>query len=110
MLAVTVRIALSIESSQRAATRTSRGTRILQLATRMATYGTLQPFQPDDEGIAAYLERAAIYFTANGIVEAKQVPVFLSVVGGKVYALLRDLLAPAKPSSKVRRPSQRGPA
>ena len=101
MLAVTVRIVLSIESTQRAAARTSRGTRILQLATRMATYGTLQPFQPDDEGIAAYLERAAIYFTANGIEETKQVPVFLSVVGGKVYALLRDLLVPAKPSSKT---------
>ena len=67
----------------------------------MATYGTLQPFQPDDEGIAAYLERAAIYFRANGIKEDKQVAVFLSVVGGKIYALLRDLLAPAKPDTKT---------
>ena len=28
-------------------------------------------------------------------------PVFLSVIGGKTYALLRDLLAPAKPQEKT---------
>ena len=74
---------------------------ILQLATRMATFGTLQEYRPDEEGIAAYLERVELYFTANDVAEAKRVPVFLSVVGGKVYSLLRDLLAPAKPDSKT---------
>ena len=33
--------------------------------------------------------------------KTKQVAVFLSVVGGKIYALLRDLLAPAKPDTKT---------
>ena len=74
---------------------------ILQRATRMATFGTLQEYRPDEEGIAAYLERVELYFTANDVAEAKRVPVFLSVVGGKVYSLLRDLLAPAKPDSKT---------
>ena len=41
-----------------------------------------------------------MFFVANSIEEDKQVPVFLSVLGGKVYALLRDLLAPAKLSAK----------
>ena len=68
---------------------------------RIATYGVLQPFQPEDEGISAYLERATIYFRANDIVRDKQVAVFLSVVGEKIYALLRDLLAPDKPDSKT---------
>ena len=40
-----------------------------------------------------------MFFVANGIEKDKQVPVFLSVLGGKVYALLIDL-APAKPSDK----------
>ena len=52
------------------------GARLLQLATRMATatYGNLQEFNPDVEGIAAYLERAEIYFKANDIAESKQEP------------------------------------
>ena len=41
-----------------------------------------------------------MFLVANSIEEDKQVPVILSVLGGKVYALLRDLLAPAKPSDK----------
>jgi len=64
------------------------------------TVGNLQEFRPTDEGIAAYLERVELYFKANDIAERKQVPVFLTVVGGKVYALLRDLLAPEKPDTK----------
>ena len=79
------------------------GARLLQLATRMATatYGNLQKFNPDVEGIAAYLERAEIYFKANDIAESKQVHIFLSVLGGRIYSLLRDLLAPAKPDEKT---------
>jgi len=64
------------------------------------TVGNLQQFCPTEEGIAAYLERVELYFKANDIAERKQVPVFLTVVGGKVYALLRDLLAPEKPDTK----------
>ena len=33
--------------------------------------------------------------------ESKQVAVFLTVAGRKVYALLRDLLAPEKPNTKT---------
>ena len=66
----------------------------------MATFGTLQEFCPDEEGIAAYIERVEVYFKANDIAENKQVPVFLSVVGGRIYSLLRDLLAPEKPDTK----------
>ena len=41
-----------------------------------------------------------LFFVVNSIEEDKQVPVFLSVLEEKLYALLRDLLAPAKPSDK----------
>ena len=38
---------------------------------------------------------------ANGITDdAKKVTVFLTVIRGKAYALLRNLLAPIKPAAK----------
>ena len=38
---------------------------------------------------------------ANGITEdVKKVAVFLTVIGDKAYALLRNLLAPIKPATK----------
>jgi hypothetical protein len=64
------------------------------MATR--TFGQLQEFQPETESIDAYLERVDMYFLANEIPAGKHVPVFLSVVGGKTHALLRDLFAPQK--------------
>ena len=68
----------------------------------MTTFGNLQEFRPGEEGnIIAYIERVELYFRANDIVADKQVPVFLSVVGGRVYSLLRDLQAPDKPDSKT---------
>ena len=65
-----------------------------------STFGSLQEFQPDSESITAYLERTSVYFTANSIDAAKQVPVLLSVIGAKTYSLLRSLTAPDKPQDK----------
>ena len=42
------------------------------------------------------------FFVANGITDqAKKVAVFLTVLGGKAYALLRNLLVPTKPADKA---------
>ena len=70
---------------------------------RMArpTYGQLQEFQPETENVTAYLERMDMYLLANQTPEARQVPVFLSSVGGKTFALLRDLLAPSELKSQT---------
>ena len=65
-----------------------------------STFGQLQEFQPESETIAAYLERASLYFQANSIAEEKQVAVFLSVIGAKNYSLLRCLTAPERPQDK----------
>ena len=72
-----------------------------QLATRMATFGQLQEYRPNDEGIAAYLECVELYSEVNDIAAAKQVAVFLSIVGGRAYLLLRDLLTPEKQQCKT---------
>ena len=68
----------------------------------MATsYGQIQEFCPENESVEAYLERVELYFEANNIAEDRQVAVFLSIIGGKNYAVLRNLLSPTKPSTKM---------
>ena len=51
--------------------------------------------------MSAYLERVDIFFQANGIAEEKQVGIFLSLLGAKIYSLLCDLVAPVKPKEKT---------
>ena len=75
---------------------------ILQLVTRMGSYfGKLEEFQTESETTVAYLERVDLFFAANDIANGKKVPVLLSVVGGKIYSLLCDLFALAKPQEKT---------
>ena len=76
---------------------------VTTLATRMATrtYGQLSEFHPESESITSYVKRARLFFRANDIVEEKQSAVFLSVIGGKTYALLRNLVAPNLPQDKT---------
>ncbi len=62
----------------------------------MATqFGCITEFQPATDAVKAYLEQVNLYFTANEVPEAKQVPILLSSIGAPTYALLRDLLAPS---------------
>ena len=67
----------------------------------MTTFGELKEFVPETEKISVYLERADLYFTANGIGDDKKVPIFLSTVGTRTYHLLRDLFSPDKPQDKT---------
>ena len=66
-----------------------------------ATFGKIEEFQPECESIAAYLERIELFFAANEIAEGRRVPMFLSLIGSRNYSLLRNLLAPQKPSEKT---------
>ena len=43
------------------------------------------------KGLATYM----LFFKASGMSENKQLPVFLSSIGGKNYELLQNLLVPA---------------
>ncbi len=53
-----------------------------------------------DGPLEAYLERVDLYIRANKIANEDRGPVFLSIVGGKTYTLLRDVLAPDTLSDK----------
>ena len=66
-----------------------------------ATLGQVEQFDPQVDDWVLYTERLEQFFVANGITDdAKKVAVLLTVIGGKAYALLRNLLAPTKPAGK----------
>ena len=62
-------------------------------------FGQLEEFNPRTDSWQAYVERANLYFQANGISKEKQLPVFLSSIGGKTWTL-RNLLTPTLPKNK----------
>ena len=66
----------------------------------LPTLGTIQAFEPEAEVFSAYLERINLFFAANDVAEGKRVPILLSVIGAKMYSLLRNLLTPELPQSK----------
>ena len=66
-----------------------------------AAIGKLGYFDEGVETWEAYSERLEQYFIANGIEGDKKVPALLSVIGPKTYALLKTLVAPAKPFTKT---------
>ena len=46
------------------------------------------------------MERVKQFFLANNIDDDHRVPTLLSLIGGKMYAFLKDLLTPEKPATK----------
>ena len=71
-----------------------------------ALFGRVDAFEENTETWEHYTERLGHYFDANGIGDesgddkAKRRAILLSVCGSKVYKLMCDLLAPAKPKEK----------
>ena len=65
----------------------------------MATHSCLREFNPAVEDWISYAERLEFYFAANEVKEAdKQRAVLFSVCGAATYKLIKNLLAPAKPT------------
>ena len=64
-------------------------------------FGKVEYYDKDQEDWPQYVERLEHFFAANEISSAeKKRSVFLSVIGPTPYKLLRNLLAPEKPSDK----------
>ena len=65
----------------------------------MATHGVLDSFEPKKEDWESYTERLEQYFVANDVqAAAKQRAILLSVCGAQTYQLIRNLVAPRKPT------------
>ena len=74
----------------------------ITLATKMATTRTqFEEFDATKESIGNYIERTELFFIANETPAGKQVHIFLTNVGTKTYALLKDLLSPTLPKDKA---------
>ena len=67
----------------------------------MPTIGKLEQYNEKAEDWCSYIERLEMYFKANDVSDEKKVPVLISSMGPSTYALLKDLLAPALPSTKT---------
>ena len=67
----------------------------------MFTLGHIEQFNQNSESITTYLGRVDIFFDANKIEEDRKVPLLLSLIGGKVYSTLLDIVDPDKPSDKT---------
>ena len=63
-------------------------------------FGELAEYNPRTDTIWDYVERAMLFFKVNSISEDKQLPVFLSSIGGKNYELLHNLVTPELPKYK----------
>ena len=66
-----------------------------------ATVGRIKEFAPEVEPVTAYLEQFQMFVSANAIEDSKVVPMLLTVVGSKLYSLLRGLVSPALPKDKT---------
>ena len=68
----------------------------------MANHGTIGEFKSAQEDWQSYVERLQPYFTANDVTNTgKQRAILLSSVGPATYRLIRNLLAPDKPTDKT---------
>ncbi|XP_066955294.1 uncharacterized protein [Macrobrachium rosenbergii] len=67
----------------------------------MPYLGNVADYNPDLEDFDVYVERVQLFFTVNDIEEEKKTAVFLTLVGPKNYAILRDLIHPSNPNSKT---------
>ncbi|KAK8786159.1 hypothetical protein V5799_007476 [Amblyomma americanum] len=67
----------------------------------MAKVGKIDTFDERSDSFESYLERFELYVLANDVAEGKKLAVFLTVVGPRVYEVLKNLLVPNSPASKT---------
>ena len=65
--------------------------------------GAVGEFHQENERFSAYYERVLPLFEASGIHAEKHVPMFLSLLGAKIYSLVRDLVLPTLLQRSLRR-------
>ena len=66
----------------------------------MPHIGKLEQFDNSVESWESYEERLQAFFLANDIDADHKVPSLISLIGPKTYALLKNLISPAKATDK----------
>ena len=68
----------------------------------MANHRNVGEYDPQKEDWTSYSERLQEYFTVNDVdVAPKKSAILLSVVRASFYQLVRNMVAPAKPTEKA---------
>lgn len=67
----------------------------------MSLIGSVGEFLEDGEDFESYVSRVKLFFTANEIADKRKVPAFLSIIGPKAFALIKDLVSPQAPEEKT---------
>ena len=60
-------------------------------------FGRMENFDPEVEEWSTYVERLKMFFVGNNVPNEKKVASFLTLTGGKMYAL-KSLTTPTKPT------------
>jgi|GEM_PF-5724265 len=63
--------------------------------------GRIDPFDENLEDIDTYIQRLNQFFAVNEITDGKKAPALLSLVGPKVFRLLKSVLQPETPESRT---------
>ena len=58
----------------------------------------MDAFNPKEEEWLTYVERLEMFFVENNVPEDKKAASLLTLMGGKMYALLKSLTTPTKPT------------
>ena len=65
----------------------------------MASYfGCMDTFNPEEEEWLTYVERLERLFIVNNVPEDRKAASLRTLIGGKMYALLKNITTPTKPT------------
>ena len=64
----------------------------------MSLIGNVGAYIESEEDFESYCSRVELFFDANSVKAEKQVSAFLTLIGAKTFSLVKDLVAPNKPS------------
>ena len=67
----------------------------------MTFIGRIDPFNENEEDWPSYAERLAQFLVVNGVADEKKTAALISLIGPKLYKLLKSLIAPDNPSTKA---------
>ncbi|KAF2887899.1 hypothetical protein ILUMI_18273 [Ignelater luminosus] len=66
----------------------------------MSLIESIEPFNPNKDDFQSYMDRMEQYFIVNTVEQEMNVPLFITLVGGETYNILKNLLYPDTPSAE----------
>ena len=67
-------------------------------APMVSYFGRMDAFDPKIEEWSTYVERLEMFFVVNNVPDGKKAASLLTLIGGRMYALLKSLTTPTKPT------------